>query len=503
MAGYSKDIQEKINTAQDLRDQMRFAGDQSAIKGGIEIEFHFQDQRNHPEALTLASDARVRDLKRFLNRSAPVMVDEMGGQMGEIATEAYHLQDLPALMREITNTRRTIVDAALSMDLKPSPYAVLADYDHRTFLENIICPTPDHPQRGERQRAMLQGFACHLTEESVDYPIQNSAIHVSHGARDLQHYYECYRRNAVLMPFLMMVNENRPPFIAGQKQDTHQGIVARSALGQYGLVPPVIFQARDAEDFVSRYYDSLLSRPMLAYLDGDHFRAATERGVTPPSFKQLSDRGLNTLSNAFQAMSMDWPCLKLSKIRNAAGHILGDRLETRDIDPGGHQPYSAALSVLLPALDPGCGAAIDDLLAMHGFDLNHMSECHVPLTKAFVNANDRGNLFLDVEYGLGTMQDFARGYAQIIKYYAKKHDVLNAAKPLLHICETGETDAKILARDLKTYDAVLNFQRNYNPELLRGGPTCLSLLRDEMGLYAPAPRAYAAPAVARAMSGPN
>jgi hypothetical protein len=175
---------------------------------------------------------------------------------------------------------------------------------------------------------------------------------------------------------------------------------------------------------------------------------------------------------------MTWPSLKLAKIRDQTGKILGDRLETRDMDPGAHQPFSAALAVLLPAMDRDCGREVDDLLRIYNFNLQDMSGCRAPVMLAFARAASRGDDFMKIEYGSGTMLDFARDYGRIIKRYAEKYGLADYARPLVHICETGETDAMVLARRLKSYKSVLDFQRNYDAEslFLAPVPSCLSLL---------------------------
>src|SRR5690606_29067936 len=138
-----------------------------------------------------------------------------------------------------------IVHTAAQMGLKPSPYAVLADYNREGARANIIKPTQNDPGRGARLRSIMASWDVHLRASATDWPLQNTAIHVNHGARDLEHFYACYRRNAFLMPVLMMLMENRPPYISGKRVKTHQGIIARSVLGARGGIPDAFFRTRD------------------------------------------------------------------------------------------------------------------------------------------------------------------------------------------------------------------------------------------------------------------
>lgn len=484
MAGYSTNDNTLLNNAADLRRMMKFAGSYDALRGGIEIEFHFQDMRkattNEP---SLASDDRVLELKRTLRNRKISMVDEMGGQMGEICTDAYPATQLRQLMQEIRRTRTRIIDQALAMDLKPSPYAVLADYDRAAFNANMIRPVAGQPDRGARQRCMIDAWAAHLSLRACDWPVQNTAIHVNHGAKDLEHHYSCYRRNVFLMPVLLMLMENRPPFIAGEKQNAHLGLLARQALGERGLVPDLFFESRGAEDFIDRFYTRILNRPMYAWLEGDSYRSANASGQTPPSFEDLKARGLNSTSNALQALSMDWPFQKLAKIRSGSGEILGERLETRDIDPGNHQPFTAALAILLPAMNAQCGAEIDALLGAYGFDVENPAQSREAFNAAVEAATHRGDRFLGIRYGISTMADFAKEYGRILQRHARLAGVEDYLSPLVHICETGRSDAKVLAERLKTYGEVLDFQKNYNPDIFRDPKQCLAQLDDRGALF--------------------
>lgn len=484
MAGYSTNDNTLLNDAADLRRMMKFAGSYDAMRGGIEIEFHFQDMRKaSTDEPSLASDDRVLELKRTLKNRKISMVDEMGGQMGEICTDAYPATELRHLMQEIRRTRSRIIEQALAMDLKPSPYAVLADYNRAAFNANMIRPVAGQPDRGARQRCMIGAWAAHLSPQACDWPVQNTAIHVNHGAKDLEHHYSCYRRNVFLMPVLLMLMENRPPFIAGEKQNAHLGLLARQALGERGLVPDIFFESRGAEDFISRFYTRILNRPMYAWLEGETYRSADAGRQTPPSFEDLKARGLNTTSNALQALSMDWPFQKLAKIRSSSGEILGERLETRDIDPGNHQPFTAALAVLLPAMSAECGAEIDALLASYGFDVENPGQSRDAFKEAVAAATHRGDRFLDIPYGVSSMAAFAKDYGHILQRHARIAGVEDYLAPLVHICETGRTDAKVLAERLKTYEDVLNFQKHYDPGIFRDPKLCLAQLDDRNMLF--------------------
>lgn len=462
---------------------MKFSG-RANLRGGIEIEFHFQDlQKNGPGELSLASDARVLDLKQALKKRKITMTDEAGGQMGEICTTAYQLPDLRQLMQDIRQTRNRIFDTAQAMDLKPSPYAVLADYNRAAFNANMVGPLDGQPERGARHRGIVAGLAAHLPPQASAWPLQNTAVHISHGAKDLEHLYSCYRRNVFLMPVLLMLMENRPPFIAGEKQSRHMGLVARQALGERGLVPDIFFESRGAEDFVNRLYTRILNRPMYSWLEGDIYHSAKDNGQTPPTFEDLKTRGLNTASNALQALSMDWPFQKLAKIRTASGEILGERLETRDIDPGNHQPFTAALAVLLPAMSDKCGEEIDALLAAYGFDVENPAQSREAFNAAVAAATHRGDCFLDIPYGVSTMADFAKEYGRILQRHARLAGVEDYLSPLVHICETGRSDAKVLAERLTTYDDVLAFQKHYDADIFRDPKLCLAQLDDRGVLF--------------------
>jgi hypothetical protein len=285
------------------------------------------------------------------------------------------------------------------------------------------------------------------------------------------------------MPVLLMLMENRPPFIAGEKEDRHLGLLARQTLGERGLVPDIFFESRDAEDFVNRLYTRILNRPMFTWLEGETYHSVNDSQQTPPSFEDLKARGLNTVSNALQALSMDWPFQKLAKIRSATGDIIGERLETRDIDPGNHQPFTAALAVLLPAMNPECAQEIDALLAAYGFDVANPAQSREAFNKAVSAAINRGDRFLDIPYGVSTMAAFAKEYGRILQRHARSAGVEDYLDPLIHICETGRTDAKVLAERLKSYDDVLSFQKHYNPDIFRNPKFCMAQLDDRNLLF--------------------
>ena len=224
-------------------------------------------------------------------------------------------------------------------ELVACPFAVMPFSPAAAALHNVITPRGHGRDYSDRPRLMMESFRRAMSAEAVKYPVTNIAVHFTHGVHSLRHAFEMTRLQAALMPFFLVLTENRPPYSADAPERImhHTGLRARLSLNtktplnaqQRGLLPDFMFAARDEHDFLDRMLDTVLNAPLLAYYDHDgNFRPAPANDpVTPLAMK---GRGPESVAQFELAMSEFWWSFKYKLPRGFSGLFH----ELRDFDSG-------------------------------------------------------------------------------------------------------------------------------------------------------------------------
>lgn len=446
-----------VSGPQALRDSFYFAG--GTPKAGVEIEFHMQDTRI-PDPSAPAADARVQELKAKLDqRLGQKHAEEIAGQMVEVSTAPYALSQIAVLLDNIARKQAAVVEEAAKLDLKPVPFAAVPGLDAARAEANMIAPTADNPRRGVLFGHFLDALRRQRAEKIIPYPFLNVSVQASVTAKDPDHLFAMMRRHYSLLPFFFVLFNNRAPAFegTGAKMLRHEGIAARRALGERGLVPADYTRSRSGDEYIDRYFKTVYQRNMFCHADAQgQFTAA----ANPVSLEKLQRQGLATLRNAHVAMQMDWHSCKL----RAIGATRALRAEMRDMDTGGHHATSMAAINALMNLDDECGAAMDALLARYGYGA-------VPADNAAMLKRDIDTvarnvpLYMNVPYGRGKMKDFARDFIAVIDEYAARRGVDGHITALRHACVNAMPEARALGYTLRTPQAVAHFQRSYDTAL--------------------------------------
>lgn len=478
MTEHIKQRHGKINSYGDLHRRVEFLGDFSKLKTGMEMEFHIQDLRKPADQPSLASDDRVLELKDNLRGKGFDVDDEIAAHMIELKTDSYGIKELPDLVARVKAMRKTLVEEAAALDLKPSPFATLADLDTKTALGNLITPTAADPDRGIRPRTMMNTLQSLDMSRLIHYPLLNTSIQTSTGMKDADHMFESARRHYYLLPFYFTALNTRPPEfnkLSGEKKDIHSGIELRRIMGERGLVPASFYKATDGNSFMGQYYREVYDRPMLCHIDiQDEFHMAT--AYNAESIRTLKGKGLNTYSNFSLSESFDW----FSGKRKAIPGTDFTRFEYRDIDSGLANDVTFTVLSALMTQDPDCGRDVDVLLESYGYG-SIPARCAVDLENDLDMVHRNARAYLDIPYGTGRMDQFAKDFYATIESYARKYGVHHHLMAFSMICETGFTEAKMIDHLCDTKADVVKLQRTMSEDQLANGIS-IGMAYDNLGM---------------------
>ncbi len=437
-------------------------------KTGIEVEMGFFDPAS--PTLKTMSVAQNKVVKNAAAAAHPGnwVNNEPSSETLEVSSIAGGPDDLRAVMDDTNKKIRILTEKAAGVGLKRSYFQELPEKPYTYLLENLM-DVPRYQAFFGPPRADMQGFAayftvCKSTQVSVSYENPDQLLgHI--------------RRLYLLAPFLFLITDNSSGFAEGKRFKGHSGMYYRhiGLLEGRGGVPPYIFTAQNGEAFIRAHINHVMNNPLYVYYDenGDMQRVPAGQWT---SFNELRERGLNTATNYYFAQTVLWPDVKVAALRDANDNIFGHRYEARMLGVGAHQHQTSQLIVGALAFNPEFAAGVDRLLAEYGLDLSDSACTAHVLEESYNAARNHGGKYLNVTYGAGVMADFAREFADLIEkaYVGQGFD--DELLPLLTICRTGCTDAKVNARLFPTLDEALDFQRSYDPAILENPNICAKLL---------------------------
>lgn len=443
-----------------------YVGAGKDAKTGIEVELGFFD----PESPTLAtmSVPQNKVVKNATNSACggDFARNEPTSEMLEIGSIASGPDELKAILKDTQHKIECLTKKAADIGLKRSYFQHLPDKTAADLLTNLMDVDRYQaffgPPRDDMKAVAAYFSVCKSNQISVSY-------------RDHGHMLDNVRRLYVLSPFLFIITDNAAPFNEGLPFKGNAGMHHRAALGERGGVPPYIYSAKTGQDYIHSHIDHVMNNPLFVYYDekGDLIRLPSG---TFTSFNELRDQNLNTSTNYFFSQSILWPDVKIAALKDDNEEVVNHRYEARMFGVGLHQHQTAQLIMAALAFDSAFAEKIDELLGRYGFDLSNPEALKAPLENAYKAAREHNGHFLDIAYGQGQMNDFARDFANLIEESSLMHGFEDELAPLLTICRSGCTDSKVNALLFDTLDKAKAFQRSYDPAIFENPNQCAHTL---------------------------
>ncbi len=437
-------------------------------KTGIEVELAFFDPEG-PD-LDIMSLSQNKVVKNAAAAEIPGnwVNNEPSTETLEVSSIAGGPGDLRRVLDDTNAKLRVLRDKAAGLGLKRSYFQELPDKTYQYLLQHLV-DVPRYQAFFGPPRSDMQGFAAYFTV------CKSTQVSVSH--EDPEHLLENVRRLYFLAPFLFLLSDNSSGYAEGKRFKGHSGMYYRhiGLLEGRGGVPPYVFTARSGEEFIRAHIRHVMNNPLYVYYDES---GATQRVPAGQwtSFNELREKGLNTATNYYFAQTVLWPDVKVAALRDENDDIFGHRYEARMFGVGAHQHQSAQLITAALAYNPEFAHEVDGLLASYGFDIDDGQCTSQVLERSYEAARNHAGKYMEIPYGSGVMAQFARAFADLIE---KAYDGSNGLggfdeelQPLLTICRTGCTDAKVNGRLFTTLEEVLDFQRTYDAALLENPNHC-------------------------------
>lgn len=455
----------RIDSPEDVLGLYGGAGRDS--KAGIEIELAFFD----PEKPGLAPMGLTRN--RLLKNSAMNILPEAGDWVhNEPTAELLEIASIPGTAAQIKDvlddTNRKIAalsEKAQDLGLKRSYFSDLPDKTADELLAHIVDV--------ERYNIMYAPYRADM-KDCVRYFAVCKSNQVSVSPKNPDQMLSDVRRLYCLAPFLFMLTDNTSAFSEGQIFKGHAGMHLRhEGLGQgRGGIPPYVFTARNGKEFIRAHIHHAMNNPLFMYYDLDGTLTRVPSGDWSVTFNTLKEHGLNTASNYYLAQSLLWPDVKIAALKDEAGAVTGHRYEARMFGVGIHQHQSAFLIVAGLAFQRDLAENVDELLRQYGFDADDLPAMAAHVSRSYKAARAHNGKFFDIAYGTGTMAAFARDFADLMENACDDPELEDALAPLLTICRTGCTDAKVNRALFPTLADIAAIQKNYDPEIFDNPNRC-------------------------------
>ncbi len=441
----------KINSISDVIDS--YAGAGSEIKTGVEIEIPFFDPKT-PD-LKFMSVAQNKVIKNALNAAlgGEWIRNEPTSDVLETGSRACALADLRCVMDDINQKIALLRDKTRDLGLKRSYFQDLPERTAANLLQSVV----DVP----RYRAFFDPPRADMIDIAAYFAVCKSN-QVSVSYKNPEHMLENIRRLYFLAPFLYLITDNSSAFNEGKPFAGHSGMHHRTALKGRGGVPPYVFTAKSGEEYIAAHIHHVMNNPLYVYYNEAGALEKLPSGTWWTFDKELRERGLNTATNFYFAETVLWPDVKIAALRNDAGEVYNHRYEARMFGVGVHQHQSALLIVAGLACNREFAARVDHLLACYGFDMADPEAAREYVRDSYESALHHNGKFLDIAFGNGHMLGFARAFADLLEQAFMTSGYDDELAPILGICRSGCTDAKINRLLFPDLESVLAQQRQYD-----------------------------------------
>lgn len=454
-----------INRADDVFPVYRGVGREMRI--GIEVELAmFDPSRETLPIMNVKQNSILKDMARDV-MPGDWLRNEPTSETIEVNSIAENILRLRSVLDDTNHKINILTDTASRIGLKRSFFQELPDKSADELLSSIV-DVDRYKAFFVPYRDDMRGFAeyfsvCKSTQVSVSY-------------KDIDHLFKNIRRLYLLAPFLFLLTDNSSGFIQGRPYKGHGGMALRhkGLLENRGGVPSYVFLARTSSEFLDRHINHVMNNPLFVYYDekGDLRKIPSGQWT---SFEKLKECELNTASNYYLGQSVLWPDIKIAPLKNDLEQIYAHRYEARMFGVGLHQHQTASLIVGSLAIDENFAQQIDTLLASYGFTLSDDNTVDL-LMKSYKAARNHQGKFFEVTYGNGKMLDFAKNFADLIEPVLDAMGFEEEMQPLLVICRSGYTDAKINRILFPTMEDIVRFQMNYDQNVFRNSNLCGRLL---------------------------
>lgn len=336
--------------------------DQGDLMSGAELEVMLFAQAGN--GFRLANDkenlALIEEMKIYQQTNRFDFSNEPGAHMIEVKTDPYVLKSIENIPREILTAQASVLRATQAVGILQSPFASVPFASEAECIANIISPRKDD-EYSVRPRLLMDGIRDIMNKSASAYPVTNTAVHWTHGVRSKRHAFEMSRMQAALLPFLLVLTENRTPYQNNSKERVrlHTGIDYRRSLAFTngvdsirGLIPEFTFSARDEDEFIENLIDTVLHSPMISYFDNDgNFSIPPKnKTLTPMDMQGL---GKEDVAQFEQAMSGFWWSFKYKLGKEPGAPFLH---ELRDFDSGPEVIANISLIGGMLALNDGARA---------------------------------------------------------------------------------------------------------------------------------------------------
>ncbi len=457
----SNDLTE-IKRAEDIFDLYAGSGDQA--KSGIEVELAFFDPKD--DKLAVMSLCQNRVLK---NCAAAVISDddwlhnEPTSELLEVASKADSFDNAKKVLDDANRKIKILCDKAEGLGLKRSYFQELPERSAEDLLSRIVDV--------ERYKVMYAPYREDM-KKCVEYFAVCKSNQVSVSPYNMDHMLENVRRLYILAPFLFLLTDNSAAFTGGIKYKGHAGMQMRhdGLLEGRGGVMPYAFSAQSGEEFISNHIDHVFNNPLFMYYDLEGRLNRVPSGDWSVTFNSLKKRGLNISSNYYLAQSLLWPDIKIAALKRDDGAVYGHRYEARMFGVGIHQHQTAFIITTMLAFHEEFASSVDLLLEEYGFSSSQ--QCYELVMSSYKAARKHNGKFFNIAYGNRKMADFAKNFADLLEKVIDETPFEKQAQPLLNICRTGCTDAKVNRALYPDMSAILNHQRKYDNRIFDDPNKC-------------------------------
>ncbi len=383
MGSIRKDRKEPLEGKQTLIPYFTGSGEDSTPLYGTELEIMFMVNAGAEKGFRLPTDAEnikltdavlpPQDRQDNENKGFKAkinMSNEPGAHMVELKTNPHVLSAIENIAHEIASQKSVLSLKATELETPQiqSPFAIMPFATPLECMNNIISGREYDYGYCDRPRIMMESFKRIMSRKAHSYPVANTSVHGTHGVKSLRHAFEMTRLQSALLPFFLILTENRPPYQNAREQrvSIHTGLQSRQNLctitknshTKRGLIPDFTFAARNEHDFLNMMLDEILHAPMLVYYDHEYNFKAVPRGqeIAPANMQGL---GPETVAQFELAMSEFWWSFKYKLPPEGCDGILH---ELRDFDSSPETTANMALIIGMLALNDSARAAMIDRL---------------------------------------------------------------------------------------------------------------------------------------------
>ena len=456
----------KINSADDIFDLYAGSGDQA--KAGIEVEIPFINAGS--DDLAVMSLDQNNDLR---NNALNVLSDgfwvhnEPTSEVLEVTSKAETFANAKAVLDDTNKKIGILSEKAAELGLKRSYFQELPERTADDLLSRIV--------ELDRYKGMYVPYRDDM-KKCVQYFAVCKSNQISVSPYNMDHMLENVRRLYILAPFLFLLTDNSAGYSESQPFSGHAGMHLRheGLLEGRGGVLPYVFTAGSGEELIANHIDHVFNNPLFMYYDCEGNLVRVPSGDWSVTFNTLKEQGRNIASNYYLSQSILWPDVKIAALRNdeEGGTVYGHRFEARMFGVGVHQHQTAFIVTSALAFHAGFASAVDELLERYGFSDSNLQETYALVLQAYKNARHHNGQFFDIGYGTGQMADFAKEFSDLVDGVADEIGLREQVQPLLGICRTGCTDAKVNRSLFPTLQDVLDHQRNYDSSVYADPNKC-------------------------------